>query len=213
MAIDYKALKTQKQEELKGLLSQPVDMSGIEKSVSDSRGDFLSKAGLSGSSALGEATQMPSLERKTASNIARTGYDANRQRQDQMFTELMNMATDSGMNLTEAKNYAYKVMAQQQEQGWQAGENQKNRDLKQKIANLGDQYADQGIALSDQYQPSYDPTGAVLRMLLGTGTMVGMSQYYQNKLNQQQPVQTQMKTPVYTQPSYPTTGQTTRTTG
>lgn len=187
MAIDYDAIKKAKEEELKKQLDTPISMKPIEEAVAKSREDFLGRTGISGA-ALGEATQMPTLQRKTESQIAQKGYDINRQRREQTFNELMNLAIDRGQSLSQAKEFAYNVMSQQQEQDWKAGESAKDRALNQRLTDMGGRYSEQGIALADQYQPDYDPTGAIMRMLLGTGMLVGTSSYLNKGL--QQPTQT-----------------------
>jgi hypothetical protein len=179
----YEDIKKQREKEIKDLLSQRTTLDPVRQKIGQERAILGEKMGMTPEGK--QSLQMRKLGRSTESGLARSEMDLNRKRQENLFIYYMNLATDRGASLQDAKNYAYQMSQQRQEQEFQAGESAKDRALKDRLGNMATEYSNKGIALYDQYQPQQDVAGALMRMLIGTGVTVGTTSYFQNKLRNQ----------------------------
>lgn len=188
MAIDYNSIKAKKEQEVKDLLNQRTTLDPVRQKIGQERAILGEQMGMTPEGQ--QSLQMRKLGRSTESGLAKSEMNLNKNRQENLFNYYMNLATDRGASLQDAKNYAYQMSQQRQEQEFQAGESAKDRALKDKLGDMGTEYSNKGLALYDQYQPQQDVAGALMRMLIGTGVTVGTTSYFQNKLRNQGTTQT-----------------------
>ena len=120
------------------------------------------------------------MDKQTKANLMSQKFATTRTRQNMIFENAMALAQEYGMDLKSAEAYAREIVAQQSQQEFQAGENDKDRAAKAKRSEMASEYTQKGLDLEGQYQPDSDYAGAVLRVLTGTGTALGTS-YFLNK--------------------------------
>ena len=176
--LDVKTLLSGRQAGIMGQLA--TTKSGIEGSRAQALGPGLQ-------SFIGGATQGAGLEagptdtsmirRKLGANLgvqqAKQGRSMNAERLNQVYEQALNQALDAGYNKTAAENYARQYMNQvinQQNQAWTTNFNIENAN---KRADMGDNFAKQGVALQDQFQPQDDYQSALIRVLTGLPVQIG----------------------------------------
>lgn len=163
------------------------ELTRSKANITSRTGDFL--GGLSGTikgvGGVGATTIADKIGVKNAAlnaNLAKRKYAGTRSKYEVIFNNAYDLATQYNMDAASATAYARQIAEQSRQQGVAAGEAQKGRDFKLKMDALAGKYADQGVALQDQYAPDSDNTGALLRILLGTGVGLGSSYFLTKNL-------------------------------
>ncbi len=177
MPIDFLGKRNQAEDATKQLLegrNLGTDIAGITAN----RNNFLSRIGgqISGQTGLAPSysQKVPALDRKLQGLAAKAKYSGTRQKYDSLFQNALQRAQEAGYDINSATAYARKVADQTAGMSFQAGEAQKGRDFSRKMNTVKNQYQDMGAQLEDQYnQPDNDYSGALARVLMGTGVSLG----------------------------------------
>lgn len=191
MPIDYLSEAKLKEKEVKDLLGEQSGVIGSQldktrtniiagrKPVIDRLTSYGNNLGISGAIQGGLQERMPGINRKIDSTLARQKLTQDRARQDLIYQNLTQLAESYGLDKQKADQFARQYLSNQKSNEFQSEEAEKDRQLKERQANMADQYAQIGAgqlnASSDQ-----DYTGALLRVLLGTGAAIGTG-YAMNK--------------------------------
>lgn len=193
MPIDYLSQKKKGEADLEGLLrGRNVDdeISRTMTNIKSRRSGFLDPLSGTISDLAGTGrTSIPSkagrLNTKTQGVLAKQKFDTKRKMYDTIFQSSFNAAQQAGLDSRSATDFARKVADQKTQMEFAAGEADKGREYRLKLDSISDEFADKGISLQDQYQPSFDYGSALSRVLLGTGASLGTSYFLtKNLLNQ-----------------------------
>ena len=134
--------------------------------------------------ALAESTniQKRKLAQKTESNISRNQLNASTDSIQKRYETNLRIALQSGQTLEQAVATARQIAQDEANQQFTASENAKKRDVATQKVNISEDFANQGLALEQQYAPQTDYEAAMIRALTGTVgaglTAYGLNKYY-----------------------------------
>lgn len=186
MPIDYLSETKKKEQEVKDLLASQAgeitsqagqtreNVIAGRKPVLDRLTSYASGVDPSFGSAVnaGLSERLPGVNRKLDSSLARQQLTQERTRQNLLYQNLYDLAKSYGLDSLKADEFARQYLINQKSNEFAASEAEKNRQQQLRQADLADKYADIGIGQANASQSS-DSTGALLRVLLGTGTAIG----------------------------------------
>lgn len=213
---DYLMRRKQAGEAVSGLLSSqiadsPQQSKRAMESVSGGRGAFLGAVGLPQELV---AQQLPRLNRLAGGKIARNAYDSSGGLIQKQFDHFFNLATEAGLDVQEATQFAREKAAQTKQEEFQASQAELDRQSQQRMLDLKEKYANLGQAVEDRYA-NMDNGSALARILIGSGVGIASAYGYnkadQNRAAQQQSALTKQRTfagaqnDPYTQQFYPST--------
>ena len=189
MPIDYLAAKKASDNELSNLVSGRNindELTRTRQSIGSLRGRFLKRTNelISGISPLGRSSVMsrlPEVDVKTQQMLSRQKLALKRQKWNAIFNNAFDMAEQAGLDKNSAEQYAKQLADQLNEQEYLAAENNKDRGQKMKMNTLRNEYADRGIALENEYSQSSGMGPALTRILLNSGTNIGLSYLLRNR--------------------------------
>lgn len=190
MPINYEDEFKKKQQEVDDLLLkrsgdiksvEPVENTSVLNRLQGVPG--LDRGALNASS----VQQMPEFMRKAGERTDTARLSRSNALQELIYNNAVQKATQAGLKLKDANEFARRVLEQRQQQQFDAEQSQLDRDLSLRKEKIQDIYADKGIALQQQYADGGDSQAALLRALLGVGVGIGTSTYLQN-LNKQKNV-------------------------
>lgn len=132
-------------------------------------------------------SEVPQLERQVGSQVDRLRREQELQKFNLIFNNAFELATQYGMDVREAEQYANRIAEQQQEQEFIGGESEKEREDKREQNRLANIYSQKGLDLEQEYAPQSDYNGALMRALIGTGTALATGYAMRGKTPTQKP--------------------------
>lgn len=182
MPIDYLGRKRQLEGDVNSLLAKqyadvPDQSKKILESVRGARSGFLGQTGLNPTAI---AMQSPRMERKLEGDVADIGFNRQGSLLESKFNYYFNLAQEAGLDVQQAKAYARQKAALDRQQQFTAGQSALDRASQERMMKTKESFVDQGVQLQDQYKQEYDPAGALIRILAGTGVGIGTA-YALNK--------------------------------
>lgn len=196
MPIDYLSQRKKREQELSSLVSGrdvSGEISGTRSGIEGRRRGFLGSAdeliaGVSPTKRSAIGTRIPELTRKTDATLAKQKYDLQRKMYQEIFNTAFNAAEDYGMDTRSAVAYARNLADQQSGFDFSAREAGLERESALRMNSAQNEYARRGVELQSQYAPDADYGGALMRVLLGTGTMVGTNYLLNRQPNPVRPL-------------------------
>ena len=182
MPIDFLSARNNANTRVSDLVrgySHGDEISKTMANIGSARDSFLSSTGLDPRAFI---SKIPALQRKTEGLAARSKIDSTRNKFNLIYQNVVDKATQAGMDRQSAEAYARKVAELNTSQEFQAGEAEKSRTHSRDINEMLDKYGAATAGMESSYKPPIDYTSALLRVLLGTGTAAVTSNVLNNRL-------------------------------